>query len=769
MALAASMALFTACTDNNEPGNGNGGEDDKYELTKDIESDTELEAGKTYTLSGGIHVKNGATLKIPAGVTIIAKHDDVVDYILIEQGAKIDAQGTASNPIVMTSEKKEPGAWGGIHICGYAHTNAEGGTGSSEIGGAPYGGNNDNDNSGTLRYVRVEYTGFAFDEEHEANGITFYGVGNGTTVEYCQAYMGSDDGFEWFGGSVNVKYLVSTDCSDDSFDWTEGWNGKAQFLVAYQSPKDELGYDCDCLMECDNNGKSFGATPVACPTLANLTLIGNGESKQGIRLRAGTKAKIYNAIVKGKGQCLTTETTETENALMDGSSELQYITLATNISCKEGIYSSNEFTKDGNHNIINYSVMFTNGYVGTIESGKNLSDDNFFTQAAYQGAVPASNDWTQGWTLKSGITEETIEELKGEITTSKTLAEGKTYYLTGEYKVKNGATLKIEPGVTIIAKHDDIVDYLLVEQGSKIDAQGTAENPIVMTSEKKEAGAWGGIHICGYAHTNVAGGTGSSEIGGATYGGNNDADNSGTLRYEYSGYAFDEEHEANGFTFYGVGNGTTVEYCQAYQGSDDGFEFFGGSVNIKYCVSTSCSDDSFDWTEGWNGKAQFLVAGVLLGDEVFHHGALFCRVLHEDGLAGEDDAFKGRGDLAGDDLRAEDGGEAALGIPLEALDLVPVGGGVEVELVPHQDVVDRGGIGVSVVPLDGQGAVVAFLEQFQGIGIGELALGFIHVVYHRGVLLYRILSVTIADRKKITCCSCITGENNLHWNQTSTL
>ena len=99
-----------------------------------------------------------------------------------------------------------------------------------------------------MRYVRVEYTGFAFDEEHEANGITFYCVGNGTTVEYCQAYRGSDDGFEWFGGSVNVKYLVSTDCSDDSFDWTEGWNGKAQFLVAYQSPKDELGYDCDCQM-----------------------------------------------------------------------------------------------------------------------------------------------------------------------------------------------------------------------------------------------------------------------------------------------------------------------------------------------------------------------------------------------------------------------------------------------------------------------------------------------------------------------------------------
>lgn len=343
MTLAASMTLFTACTDNNEPGNGDGGEDNKYELTKDIESNTELEVGKTYTLSGGIHVKNGATLKIPAGVTIIAKHDDVVDYILIEQGAKIDAQGTASNPIVMTSEKKEPGAWGGIHICGYAHTNAEGGTGSSEIGGAPYGGNNDADNSGTLRYVRVEYTGFAFDEEHEANGITFYGVGNGTTVEYCQAYMGSDDGFEWFGGSVNVKYLVSTDCSDDSFDWTEGWNGKGTDLVAYQEAKATLGYDCDCLIEADNNENDNAATPVSHPVLKNLILAGNGESKQGIRLRRGTQADIDNAKVCGKGQPLVVESALTNAALKNGTSKLTNMTVTAALK-SDGDYTNDDFT-----------------------------------------------------------------------------------------------------------------------------------------------------------------------------------------------------------------------------------------------------------------------------------------------------------------------------------------------------------------------------------------------------------------------------------------
>ncbi len=171
------------------------------------------------------------------------------------------------------------------------------------------------------------------DSEHEANGISFYGVGNGTTVEYVQAYNGSDDGFEFFGGSVDVKHMVVTNCSDDSFDWTEGWNGRGQFLVAYQEAKETLGFDCDCLMECDNNGKNFAAAPVACPTLANLTLIGNGGEKQGVRLRAGTQVEMYNALISGKGKCLTTETTETEKALVDGTSVLNYVTLATDIEC----------------------------------------------------------------------------------------------------------------------------------------------------------------------------------------------------------------------------------------------------------------------------------------------------------------------------------------------------------------------------------------------------------------------------------------------------
>lgn len=303
-------------------------------LQGELTTNKTLEANKVYALSGDYIVKTGATLTIQEGVKIVAMTDDEsVDYILVQQGAKIEAVGTKENPIIMTSDKKESGAWGGLHICGKAHTNAEGGTGKSEIGDAAYGGSADNDNSGTLKYIRLENTGYALDSEHEANGISFYGVGNGTTVEYVQAYNGSDDGFEFFGGSVDVKHMVVTNCSDDSFDWTEGWNGRGQFLVAYQEAKETLGFDCDCLMECDNNGKNFAATPVACPTLANLTLIGNGGEKQGVRLRAGTQVKMYNALISGKGKCLTTETTETEKSLVDGTSVLNYVTLATDIEC----------------------------------------------------------------------------------------------------------------------------------------------------------------------------------------------------------------------------------------------------------------------------------------------------------------------------------------------------------------------------------------------------------------------------------------------------
>lgn len=397
-AVIASMAFATACnnnTDNNPDDTTLKGEiPTGTTLTGNITANATLTSGSSYKLSGGLHVKAGNTLTIEPGVTIVAVDDDAPDYILIEQGAKIDAQGTASNPIVMTSELKKSGAWGGIHICGRAHTNAGEGV-LSEIGNAPYGGSDDSDNSGTLRYIRLEYTGFALDEEHEANGISFYGVGNGTTVEYVQAYKGSDDGFEFFGGSVNVKHMVVTDCTDDSFDWTEGWNGRGQFLVAYQSGEEE----CDCLMECDNNGNNFDATPVAHPILSNLTLVGDNSANntRGIRLRAGTQAEIYNSIITGKAKRITLETEQTEQALLSGTSKLQHIAMSSDLDSENGIYTAEMFAA-ATGNSTDYVNALANDYVGTL-SGGVTPDDPFFTRVDYKGAVSASDDWTSGWTL----------------------------------------------------------------------------------------------------------------------------------------------------------------------------------------------------------------------------------------------------------------------------------------------------------------------------------------------------------------------------------
>lgn len=372
MALLAGMILFAACSDDETNNNGDNGIADGTTLSGTITEDVTLKAGNTYKLSGAYTVEEGATLNIEQGVKIVSVYDDNVDYILIKQGGKINAKGTANAPIVMTSEKEEAGAWGGIHICGRAHTNAEGGKGSSEIGGAEYGGNDDKDNSGTLQYVRLEYTGYAFDEEHEANGISFYGVGNGTTVDHCVAYKGSDDGFEFFGGSVNVSNMVVISCSDDSFDWTEGWNGTATDLVAYQEAEATLGYDCDCLIEADNNENNYSAAPIAHPTLKNLILVGNGGSKQGVRLRRGTQVTMDNAQICGKGKALTVESTETETALTDGTSSIINTIIANNVDSEKGIYTNDVFAAgEGN------------------EVDANLS-------YASLAAIKAACDWMQG-------------------------------------------------------------------------------------------------------------------------------------------------------------------------------------------------------------------------------------------------------------------------------------------------------------------------------------------------------------------------------------
>lgn len=403
--LTVVLNAFTACDNNDESDNTPTPDPDEFVLKGELTNERILKADKTYELIGGYQVKEGGKLVIEEGVTINATRsiDGQPDYIIIEQGGKIDANGTKEKPIVMTSTRQQPGSWGGVHICGKAPINLSGGTGKSEIGDAIFGGANPADNSGTMRYVRLEYTGFAFSETKESNGLTLYGVGNGTTIEYIQVYKGSDDGFEWFGGTVNGKYLVSSYSEDDSFDWTDGWVGKGQFWVAIQDqtpPGADGTANGDCLIEADNREDNFGNSPQSCPTLSNLTLIGNNDSnkqKRGIRLRAGTAIRLYNALVVGKPNSVTVATNETEQSFLNSTSTIEYL-WADKAFTYENVSDLALDTKTGNS--INQTIAFTNDYVGTIEGGKDLSTDSFFTKAMYKGAVPANNDWTAGWTKK---------------------------------------------------------------------------------------------------------------------------------------------------------------------------------------------------------------------------------------------------------------------------------------------------------------------------------------------------------------------------------
>ena len=262
-----------------------------------------LDPINTYILNGSLIMASGTTLTIPAGMTITAEATGANVYIAISQGAKIIANGTATEPIVLTSAASNPAAgdWGGLIILGKAPINSvvAGATSTSEIASLPYGGSDENDDSGSIQYLRVEYSGGAADGQSENNGLSFYGVGKGTLVQYVESFEGKDDGFEFFGGTVEVNYLVSINNQDDSIDWTEGFAGKITNAYVKQ------GADHDKGIEADGYNSDYGnnADPKfwANPTLTNVTIIGNGSATGGeaVRLRVGTKGSLNNIYIKG--------------------------------------------------------------------------------------------------------------------------------------------------------------------------------------------------------------------------------------------------------------------------------------------------------------------------------------------------------------------------------------------------------------------------------------------------------------------------------------
>jgi hypothetical protein len=291
-----------------------------------ITENTTLEAENEYIINGATIVAEGTVLTIEPGTIIKAEAGPNV-YIAIEQGAQIIANGTASNPILFTSNSAAPAAgdWGGIILLGRAPVNSVTGTATatSEIGNLPYGGNITDDNSGVLRYVRVQYSGGAADGQSENNGFSFYGVGNGTTIEYIQAFEGADDGVEFFGGTVNASFVAVVNAQDDSIDWTEGYSGT--ITDAYVLQGNGIG---DEAFECDGFNTDFtnASGAFSNPTVNNVTIesaSGANDSTRGFLLRAGTQGSFSNILIVGKNTGISVDdddaSTPTSTNIADGT------------------------------------------------------------------------------------------------------------------------------------------------------------------------------------------------------------------------------------------------------------------------------------------------------------------------------------------------------------------------------------------------------------------------------------------------------------------
>jgi hypothetical protein len=326
------LSLFAACGGStdivNPPVTPQPGAAD---ITQDITQDRTLYADTTYTLKGFIHVTNGATLTIQPGTKVLGDYNTLGSALFVMRGAKIQAVGTPDKPIVFTSSRpagsRQPGDWGGLLLIGNGINNRAGnveieGSGTEPNGGSGHnyaitytGGTTAADNSGELRYVRVEFAGYAPSPDNELNAFTFAAVGSGTRLSYLQAMAGLDDSYEWFGGSVDANHLVSYESGDDHFDMSEGFNGRLQYLIAFQSTQlaqrpgagnpssDPEGFEIDgCAGTGCTNG--YNQQPYTMPTVANFTLVGTGDLAKsgtsggiGMMLRRGTAGYWVNGIV----------------------------------------------------------------------------------------------------------------------------------------------------------------------------------------------------------------------------------------------------------------------------------------------------------------------------------------------------------------------------------------------------------------------------------------------------------------------------------------
>ena len=428
IAVLAMLLTLSGCQIGGGGNNGGGTVVPGYNVVLEgtITENTTLYASDTILLAGQTFVDSGVTLTIEAGTTIEALPDDgngLAPCLVIKRGAKIMAQGTATNPITFTSylpeDMRDRGSWGGLIILGKAPINKSGGEAFVEgLVGVPYGGTDASDDSGVLEYVRVWYGGRSIGQDNEINGITLAGVGNGTTVEYCEVAFNLDDGFEMFGGTVDLKYCSVLFVGDDAFDTDLGYQGRGQYLFAMIGEDDgNRGF------EMDNDGSDMDKSPRSQPKFSNVTIIASGDTSvvadndQVLRLREGTGGDFRNMIIvdgKEYGVRITDDPTFSIATTTPGADENYLYFSANNIiyNCKAG-----QFKEDSTWNAFNVSWTAIDadpgvGAIGREDGGivtvlpttggpafNNIDaviSDDFFETVTFKGAFGSTN-WLLDW------------------------------------------------------------------------------------------------------------------------------------------------------------------------------------------------------------------------------------------------------------------------------------------------------------------------------------------------------------------------------------
>lgn len=453
---ACDHLLFTADGDANVNDNGTqiGNGDQEFVFT----GKQTIKKG-TYILKGWVYIADGAELTIEPG-TIIKGDKQTKASLIAERGGKLIAQGTATEPIVFTSEEakgsRRPGDWGGIIICGKAKNNKS----EIQIEGGPrtkHGGDDDADNSGVLSYVRIEFAGYPFQTDQEINGLTLGSVGSGTKIDHVQVSYSNDDSYEWFGGTVNCKYLVAYKGWDDDFDTDNGFSGKVQFGLSVRDSK-LADVSQSNSFESDNNADGSNSEPHTSAVFSNMTFIGpkavdasfvndasyitggnyypnNGSSlgkfQSAMHIRRDSHLNCFNSVVVGWpiGLILDNEKGDTQGAATAGNLKLENIWMANvdavgtdfNKIYVDGLYnyetkqvdetqpsfSSTFFKAQSGNQVYDAATGWfdTTGYIPT--SGSPLLSAAAFTnsllssgfdQVSYIGAFAAGDTWLDGWT-----------------------------------------------------------------------------------------------------------------------------------------------------------------------------------------------------------------------------------------------------------------------------------------------------------------------------------------------------------------------------------